>query len=92
MYADQEKFKFHKSDLDPGYNNFSHSKMFYKAEIEQDPQMNLKVYAIYFQNKPRWEGVDSVSSQFEVPPKLYRAFVEFVFNYFQQSDHGDDQN
>ena len=84
VFIEQEKFKFHKSDLDLSYNNFNHSKMFYKAEIDQDmSSMNLKVYAIYFQNMPRWEGVDSATSQFEVPPKLYRAFVEFVLKYFQ---------
>ena len=92
VYSEQDKFKFHKTDLDHNFSICSHSKMLYKAEIDQDPVMNLKVYALYFQNKPRWEGVDSVGTKFEVPPKLYRAFNEFIFNYFQQSEESDESN
>ena len=87
IFYENQNYLFHNDDLDFDVNFSSQQKQtwtrFAVLKVEEDPQLNQLVNAIYFQGQKAWVGVDTDKNSTQIDSYHYFLFKEFLFNYFK---------
>ena len=86
-FEDNQRYRFHKEDVDRKLTCTFYSSLLCLAEVEEDPLVSSSAQALFLADEPMWEGVDSMKGEVQLDPSLYRLFKQFLFDYFLPDQH-----
>jgi hypothetical protein len=74
VFEDNQRYRFHKEDVDCKLTSTYYSRLLCLSEVEEDPLVSSSAQALFLTDEPIWEGVDTMKGEVLMEPLLYKLF------------------